>query len=406
MTTPTPTRVLHRGLDLLLAKDMPGFIGLYADDAVMEFPFAPPGAPTRLEGRAQVHDYLIDYPRHVDIHEIGEVNVMQTDDPEVIVAEFAARGVMVETEKPYLAKYIAVLTIRDGQIQRYRDYWNPMLMTGQTDGWRPDDHPCPGFDRHHRHSRGSRTAHLRGARADREPQTGCGGHGVRLVRALHLRRCPCRCAGHLPGAAGRRGATLADRRAFPGAGPCGRCAADHSTEFVRDSGRKPRAGNRGGPAGRLCSWLGGTEAVLVHDQLHRPPRSRRIAPGGRRNREFNGGRAGRLRRPADIAAVAVHTLIAPQPVNDVLTLTGPQPLSFDEIASALSNSAGRTIRHRRVSPSELADRWEADGLPRDFAELLGRLDEDIAKGSEDRVTTVVADLLGRPPRSFAEFLGP
>lgn len=134
MTAPTPTDVLRRGLDLLLAKDMPGFIGLYADDAVMEFPFAPPGAPRRLEGRAQVHDYLIDYPENLDIREIVDVNVMRTDDPEVIVAEFAAHGTLVATGKPYLAKYIAVLTIHDGQIQRYRDYWNPMLVTGQTDG--------------------------------------------------------------------------------------------------------------------------------------------------------------------------------------------------------------------------------------------------------------------------------
>lgn len=135
MPTPTPAEVLQHGLDLLLAKDMPGFIGLYADDAVMEFPFAPPGAPRRLDGRQQVHDYLIDYPASIDIHEISDVNLMPTTDPEVLVAEFTARGLMVASGTPYQARYIAVLTIRDGLIRHYRDYWNPMLLTGQVTGW-------------------------------------------------------------------------------------------------------------------------------------------------------------------------------------------------------------------------------------------------------------------------------
>ncbi|HWS32496.1 MAG TPA: NAD(P)H-binding protein [Actinoplanes sp.] len=108
--------------------------------------------------------------------------------------------------------------------------------------------------------------------------------------------------------------------------------------------------------------------------------------------------------PADIAAVAAHTLTASAPINRALLLTGPQPLSFPEVADQLSIVTGRTIRHRRVSGAELAVLWEKNGVPRPFAELLASLDEAIAAGAEDRVSPVVEELTGRRPLAFADFL--
>jgi uncharacterized protein len=123
-----PVEVFQRGVELLLAKDMAGFVGLYAEDAVMEFPFAPPGRPGRLEGRAEVHEYLAGYPDQLDVREIGHTIVHRTDDPRVVVTEFSAEGVVVATGKPYATRYIAVLTVRDGQITHHRDYWNPLAF--------------------------------------------------------------------------------------------------------------------------------------------------------------------------------------------------------------------------------------------------------------------------------------
>ncbi|MFF5171974.1 nuclear transport factor 2 family protein [Micromonospora sp. NPDC000089] len=119
------TDLFHHAMDLLLAKDMAGFIALFADDGVMEFPFAPPGQPGRVAGRAALHDYLIGYPELLDIREIEDVTVHETAEPAVIVAEFTASGVVVATGRPYRLRYIAVLTIRDGYLVHYRDYWNP-----------------------------------------------------------------------------------------------------------------------------------------------------------------------------------------------------------------------------------------------------------------------------------------
>ncbi|PTA43156.1 nuclear transport factor 2 family protein [Micromonospora sp. RP3T] len=130
----TTVQLFHHAIDLLLTKDMAGFIELFASDGVMEFPFAPAGQPNRLAGRAELHDYLIDYPNILDIREFTDVTVHETVDPAVVVTEFTAAGVVVATGRPYQLRYIAVLTGRDGHLVHYRDYWNPQAAQELLNG--------------------------------------------------------------------------------------------------------------------------------------------------------------------------------------------------------------------------------------------------------------------------------
>jgi ketosteroid isomerase-like protein len=125
--TDTTTAVFRRGLDFLLAKDMRGYLGLWHEDAVAEFPFAPAGFPRRLDGIAALTDYLVDYPETLNIARITHLAVHETADPTVVVAEFGATGTVVATGKPYEISYIAVVTVVDGTIRHYRDYWDPMV---------------------------------------------------------------------------------------------------------------------------------------------------------------------------------------------------------------------------------------------------------------------------------------
>ncbi|MEU0505635.1 nuclear transport factor 2 family protein [Nocardia sp. NPDC005998] len=121
----TPSELVDRALALLLAKDMAGFAGLWAESGVLEFPFAPPGYPTRLDGRAAIEEYMRGYPDIVDMREITEKSLHRSVDPEVVIVEFAAAGRIVATDAPYQMRYIAVITVRDNAIQLYRDYWSP-----------------------------------------------------------------------------------------------------------------------------------------------------------------------------------------------------------------------------------------------------------------------------------------
>lgn len=124
----SPAAVFRRATEYLLAHDMAAFTALYADDAVMEFPFAPPGAPARLEGRRAVEEYLSGYTDALDVRRIHDVVVHETTDPDVIVAELAVSGRTLPAGTPYTARYVAVLTISGGLIRHYRDYWNPLAF--------------------------------------------------------------------------------------------------------------------------------------------------------------------------------------------------------------------------------------------------------------------------------------
>lgn len=121
----SPADLVERALQLLLHHDMAAFADLWAEDGVLEFPFAQPGSPQRIDGRAAVRAYLRDYPDLLDVREVPERVVHRTEDPDVLIVEFTVNGVVVATDKPYTMRYIAVITVRDGEIQHYRDYWSP-----------------------------------------------------------------------------------------------------------------------------------------------------------------------------------------------------------------------------------------------------------------------------------------
>ena len=89
--------------------------------------------------------------------------------------------------------------------------------------------------------------------------------------------------------------------------------------------------------------------------------------------------------------------------NRIYSLTGPDALTFAEMADALSRAVGRTISFVDVPPesmrSALVDlglpAWQADGLLEEFAMYR--------RGEAAEVESGVREALGRPPGSFDEF---
>lgn len=106
----------------------------------------------------------------------------------------------------------------------------------------------------------------------------------------------------------------------------------------------------------------------------------------------------------DIGATAAHCLIADEPLNRGVVLTGPSYPNYDAVAEILSKAAGRTIRHVSLSQQELAERFEKIvGMPADYADFLAGLDAFLAGGSEERITTEVKDITGTEPCGFEAF---
>lgn len=98
---------------------------LYAEDAVVDQPFAPNSL--RLHGRETIRKHFAgaDGLLRLRAHNIV---VHDTTDPEVIIAEFDYDGVVINTGRSFQASNIQVLRVRDGQIIESRDYHDHMAL--------------------------------------------------------------------------------------------------------------------------------------------------------------------------------------------------------------------------------------------------------------------------------------
>jgi ketosteroid isomerase-like protein len=125
MTT-TPADVVGESLLLASTGDFDAYLELFHDEIVFEFPFAPPGRPHRVEGKSALREYLDRYPGRIEFVRLRELVVHETTDPEVVVFEMGIDGRHKETGEPYEMGYVSVVTVHEGKILRYRDYWNPL----------------------------------------------------------------------------------------------------------------------------------------------------------------------------------------------------------------------------------------------------------------------------------------
>jgi ketosteroid isomerase-like protein len=100
---------------------------LYAEDAVVEYPFALP-APTRLEGRDAIQRYfagVAQAPLHLQTRNFV---VHETSDPEVVIAEWEYDGLVMSTGRSFRVSNIQVSRVRDRRIVASRDYHNHVML--------------------------------------------------------------------------------------------------------------------------------------------------------------------------------------------------------------------------------------------------------------------------------------
>ncbi|WP_233137990.1 MULTISPECIES: NAD(P)H-binding protein [Agrobacterium] len=106
----------------------------------------------------------------------------------------------------------------------------------------------------------------------------------------------------------------------------------------------------------------------------------------------------------DIARAAVSTLLEDKSWNRYFILTGHETLSYADVASKLSSILGRNIRHVNLDVDQLAERYHAGGLDKDYAQTLASMDKWIEDGNEDRVTDCVFVLTRQAPKSADVFI--
>jgi uncharacterized protein YbjT (DUF2867 family) len=105
----------------------------------------------------------------------------------------------------------------------------------------------------------------------------------------------------------------------------------------------------------------------------------------------------------DVAAVAVDAIIGRNGDGRIYTLTGPQSLTFGEVAATITQQTGEPVRHEDIVPGAVRDTVESSGAEPWFARDMSRLHVMLAAGYEDVVTDDVRRITGTTPGTLAEF---
>ncbi|MFI8244171.1 nuclear transport factor 2 family protein [Streptomyces sp. NPDC085866] len=126
--TRSPREVFQKLLEGITTGRFSELAELYAEDAVVETVFEPVG-PRRFEGRAVLRQRFAEVAAHSPV-ELTARNVVirETDDPEVIIAEWDYQVHHRVTGRTFKAANIQVLQVRDGLIVTSRDFHDHLAL--------------------------------------------------------------------------------------------------------------------------------------------------------------------------------------------------------------------------------------------------------------------------------------
>ncbi len=105
----------------------------------------------------------------------------------------------------------------------------------------------------------------------------------------------------------------------------------------------------------------------------------------------------------DIGAVAAVALTSDAYDGQGLTLTGPEALTYGEMAAQLAAATGKPIKHVDIAPEDFKAELLKAGIPAYYADFLVMLYGFVKAGYTATVTPTVEKVLGRPALRFERF---
>ncbi|MEW2394549.1 NmrA family protein [Streptomyces sp. NPDC046862] len=106
----------------------------------------------------------------------------------------------------------------------------------------------------------------------------------------------------------------------------------------------------------------------------------------------------------DIAAVAAETLLAPEThAGATYSLTGPQALTFQDIADTIASVSGRPVAYDDIDQETWINSALAAGVPADYEVMMRWLTGAIITGNGATPTGDIEKVTGRPATTFREF---
>ena len=117
--------VFEQVFELIRAGNVHALFDMMAEDVVMEFPFAPPSRPRRVEGKNKIIMYNQAILDIVSFSHFTDVEIHRMINPDWVVVEMTSHGTVLATGKTFERRYIDVCRTKNGRIKLIRDYWNP-----------------------------------------------------------------------------------------------------------------------------------------------------------------------------------------------------------------------------------------------------------------------------------------
>lgn len=119
---PTAVDVARRFLELSVG-DLSELADLYADEVVIEIPFAVPPVPTSRETtRDELRALFTRANAGRRYTHVSGVSIHELTDPQKVVVEYTLHGVLEPSGAEFDLAYIMVITVVDGLITHSRDY--------------------------------------------------------------------------------------------------------------------------------------------------------------------------------------------------------------------------------------------------------------------------------------------
>jgi uncharacterized protein YbjT (DUF2867 family) len=107
--------------------------------------------------------------------------------------------------------------------------------------------------------------------------------------------------------------------------------------------------------------------------------------------------------PQDVAAVAAIALIGDAHEGNTYTLTGPEAITFGQVAGRLRQALGREIEYLDVPDEAALQGMTEQGLPEFVAAQIVAVFGFLRGGAQEQTTDTVRVLTGHDPHSFADF---
>ncbi len=127
-------QIVQRYLALFAQQRWDEWIDLWAEDGVLEFPFAPPGRRGRYVGKSDILAYMKPLAGRMTSMELDYFRVHPMLDPAMSCLEMAVKGKIAATGAPYHQTYISIVETKGGKLTLYREYWNPIVSMDANGG--------------------------------------------------------------------------------------------------------------------------------------------------------------------------------------------------------------------------------------------------------------------------------